>query len=169
MELTSCSVVEISVGSKTADFDCGNQLLNNWLASYALAANSAHSTKVYVLENTSKSVLGYYALSMGQIEFEAGTSRMKKGLGRYPIPIVLITRLAVDKSVQGLGVGVGLLREAVMKALIASVGVGAVGIAVNPIDEMARNFYLRFGFEESPINDGILMIRFKDLRIVLSI
>jgi len=169
LELASLSVDEIAAHHRCDEFSCGNHLLDRWLVKYALQANNTQSAKVYVLVNKSRQVLGYYALSMGSVDYQKATSRAQKGLGRHPIPIVLISRLAVDATVQRRGVGALLLREAVLKSLLAAEKVGAVAIVVHPIDDVARIFYRRFGFEQSPIDPDLMMVRIKDLKKVLNI
>ncbi|MFM6840956.1 MAG: GNAT family N-acetyltransferase [Candidatus Planktophila sp.] len=169
MELAALSVEEISSLHVCDEFSCGNNLLDRWLEKYALLANKTQSAKVYVLTNKSKKVFGYYALSMGSVDYKKGTSRVQKGLGRHPIPVVLISRLAVDGSLQGRGIGAHLLREAVLKSLLAAEKVGAVAIVVHPIDGLARRFYGRYGFEQSPIDADVMMVRIKDIKQELKI
>lgn len=164
MELSRLTVELITGDHDSSDFNSGAALLDNWLRDYALLANATRSSKVYVLASPVRRVFGYFALSMGQLAFNYATSRTQKGLGKYPIPVVVLTRLALDKELQGKGVGAQLLREAVLVSLLASKSVGAVGIAVHPIDDKARDFYERFGFESATGLDDVMMVRMKDIK-----
>ena len=88
---------------------------------------------------------------------------MVRGLPRFPVPIVLLARLAIDSSAQGRGLGIGLLYEALHRAALAAEHAAARLIAVDPIDERARAFYERWGF--APVVDdpgGRLFIRTRD-------
>lgn len=164
MELSRLKIELITGDHDSSDFNSGVALLDNWLRDYALLASSTQSSKVYVLANPEKRIFGYFALSMGQLAFNNATSRMQKGLGNYPIPVVVLTRLALDKELQGKGLGAQLLREAVLVSVLASKNVGAVGITVHPIDDTARDFYKRFGFATAPGFDEVMMVRMKDIK-----
>jgi GNAT superfamily N-acetyltransferase len=82
---------------------------------------------------------------------------------QYPIPVVLLARLAVDVSVAKRGLGAWLLRDAVMRTLAASNTIGVRAMLVHAIDEEARAFYLHHGFEPSPTDPLHLMILIKDI------
>lgn len=69
-----------------------------------------------------------------------------KALPRLDVPVVLIGRLAVDRSVQGQGLGAMLLIDALNRALQISLQVGIRAVEVDAIDATARSFHLKFGF-----------------------
>jgi GNAT superfamily N-acetyltransferase len=75
---------------------------------------------------------------------------------------------AIDKSEQGKGLGKALLKDALSRSLNAANEIGARVILVHAIDEEAKNFHKKFGFEESPVNDLHLMLLMKDLEKSLS-
>ena len=72
-------------------------------------------------------------------------------LPRHPVPVVLLARLAVDRSFQGRGVGKTLLMDAMCRALGISTLLGVFAVEVVAIDERAAGFYAKFGF--SPLLD----------------
>jgi GNAT superfamily N-acetyltransferase len=145
-------------------FDCGRVSLNVWLARHARQAAPAGSARTYVvLDAQQERVVGYYALAAGQLEREAASARAIKGMPRYPIPVVLLARLAVDRSVAGRGLGAWLLRDAMLRTLAASETIGVRALLVHAIDEEARAFYLRHGLEPSPSDRLHLMILIKDI------
>jgi GNAT superfamily N-acetyltransferase len=73
-------------------------------------------------------------------------------LPRHPVPVVLLARLAVDRSVQACGLGKFLLFDALNRCLEISERLGVHAIEVDALDEAARHFYLRFGF--IPLQDS---------------
>lgn len=78
-------------------FDCGKDELNRFLKRQAWNNQQSHSAQTYVLARN-LSVLGYYSLAAGSVRHEDVTERVKKGLARHPIPVILLARLAVDDA-----------------------------------------------------------------------
>jgi GNAT superfamily N-acetyltransferase len=75
-----------------------------------------------------------------------------------PIPVIVIGRLAVDRSYQGAGIGKALLRDAVLRSVQAARIAGVRALLIHAISEEARQFYERCGFRGSPIDPMTLMI-----------
>ncbi len=145
-------------------FDCGRASLNLWLTRYARQAGTAGSARTYVIVDPKQGrVVGYNALTAAGIEREAATARVIKGMPQYPIPVVLLARLAVDLSVARRGLGAWLLRDAMLRTLTASETVGVRAMLVHAIDDEARGFYLRHGLEPSPTDSMHLMVLIKDI------
>ncbi len=88
-------------------------------------------------------------------------------MGQYPIPVVLLTRLAVDRAYQGQGIGVGMLQDAVRRPLLIAEQAGIRAMLTHPIDGDADAFYRRFGFVPSPVREGQRLLLLKDGRRVL--
>jgi GNAT superfamily N-acetyltransferase len=150
-------------------FDCGRASLNVWLARYARQAATAGSARTYVVvDEQQKRVVGYHALTAAGLERDSATPRIVKGMPRYPIPVVLLARLAVDVSVAGRGLGGWLLRDAMMRTLAAADSIGVRAMLVHAIDQEAAGFYLRHGLEASPTEPRHLMILIKDIAASLS-
>jgi len=145
------------------NFDCGNNLLNTWLRRYAMQNQRANAARTFVVCSENK-VVGYYSLAVGSIEHELASKRIKKGLARHSIPVMILARLAVDLGCQGKKIGSGLLKDAVLRTLQASEHAGIRAIFVHAKDEKARNFYKHFDFEPSPIDPLKLMLLIKDAR-----
>jgi GNAT superfamily N-acetyltransferase len=93
-------------------FDCGNPEQTSWLIKHAFTADRNGQSRVYVAARADHRVLGYVALSSGPVTPADAPSRVMQGQGSYPVPIALLTRLGVDVSVQGMGLGRLLLRHA---------------------------------------------------------
>jgi GNAT superfamily N-acetyltransferase len=150
-------------------FDCGRASLNVWLVRYARQAAAVGSARTYVVVDAQQErVVGYHALTAAGLERKAATARSIKGMPQYPIPVVLLARLAVDLSVSGRGLGAWLLRDAMMRMLAASEAIGVRAMLVQAIDEDATAFYLRHGFEPSPTEPRHLMILIKDIAAALN-
>ena len=145
------------------NFDCGNYSLNTWLRRYAMQNQRVNSARTFVVCNE-EIVVGYYSLAVGSIEHELASKRIKKGLARHSIPVMILARLAVDLGYQGKKIGSGLLKDAVLRTLQASEHAGIRAIFVHAKDEKARDFYEYFGFEPSPIDPLKLMLLVKDAR-----
>ena len=152
--------------SHTLDrFDSGVESLNVWLIEHARQAVAAGSARVFVLVDAEQQrVCGYYALAAAAVAHQQASERARKGQSRHPIPAVLLARLAVDVSVQGRGIGAWLLQDAMRRALSASEAVGIRVLLVHALDDNARSFYERFGFEPSPTDPLNLQMLFKDIR-----
>lgn len=90
--------------------------------------------------------------------------RLRKGLPRHPIPVILLARLAVDQNFKGRGLGAGLLKNALLRVLNASRKVGVRAFIVNAKDDAARRFYEHFNFEGFPEDSRRLFLLIKDLR-----
>jgi len=108
--------------------------------------------------------VGYYSLSAGSVEKSSVPERVGKGIPRHPVPVVLLARLAVDHQFQRGGIGKGLLRDALQRALSAADVIGIRAVLVHAKDEKAAAFYRKFGFESSPTDLLHLMLLMKDLR-----
>ncbi|GHV06355.1 N-acetyltransferase GCN5 [Campylobacterota bacterium] len=144
-------------------FDCGKSVLNDYLLHHAIQAQQSGSAKTFVVCDATR-VVGYFSLTVGQVQTHETSERIRHGMGRYPIPVVLLARLAVDVHFQGQGVGVGMLQVAIRKTLHIAEQVGIRAILTHPIDSEAEAFYRRFGFEPSPISDRQLLLLLKDAR-----
>ena len=150
-------------------FDCGRASLNVWLARYARQAAAVGSARTYVILDAQQArVVAYYALTAAGLERDSATARIVKGMPKYPIPVVLLARLAVDLSVTGRGLGAWLLRDAMMRTLAAAETIGVRAMLVHAIDQHATGFYLRHGLEPSPTEPRHLMILIKDIAASLN-
>jgi predicted N-acetyltransferase YhbS len=150
-------------------FDCGNVMLNEWLQRYAFQNQQANAAKTFVVCQGDQ-VIGYYSLAVGAVDYAGSPARVRKGLARHPIPVMVLARLAVDIRHQGKKIARGLIRDACLRTLQASEIAGIRAIFVHAKDERLRTFYQRFGFEPSPVQPLQLMLLIQDIKkAVLSI
>ncbi|MBI1914711.1 MAG: GNAT family N-acetyltransferase [Planctomycetes bacterium] len=158
--------VPLEASHDLSTFDCGVPALNEYLKKYALMNHQNQSARTYVARRGS-AVVGYYTLAAGSVSREETPTRIAKGLARHPIPILLLARLAVDRTEQGKGVGAGLLKDALLRAAQAADIIGCRAVLVHGKDDTANAFYQRFGFEPSPIDELHLNCLMKDLKASL--
>ena len=144
-------------------FDCGREELNRFLTRVALLNQQAGAAQTYVAVS-GESVVGYYSLAVGEVACDDAPDRLRKGLARHPVPIMLLARLAVANACQGHGLGAGLLKDAMRRTLQAADIAGIRAFAVHAIDETARRFYEHFGFIPSPTDPLHLFLLIKDIR-----
>ncbi len=152
---------------QVSHFDCGKPPLNDFLTKFALQNQGGGSARTYVLTRGSR-VVGYYSLAPASALPEDVPERVGKGQGRYPVPVILMARFAIDQVEQGKGLGKALLRDALRRALNGSETIGGRAFMVHAKDEDALAFYSQYGMEPSPNNAFTLFLLFKDVRQTLS-
>jgi predicted N-acetyltransferase YhbS len=143
-------------------FDSGNDELDGWLQRHGLAAQQMDSARTFVLTNHDR-VVGYFSLTMGSVLRQDAPAKLVRGLPAYPVGMVLVARLAVDRREQGSGLGGTLLAEALRKAVAAGDAAAARLVVVDAIDENAARFYERHGFLPAPEHPLRLYRRMKDI------
>ncbi len=151
---------------KLDDFDCGKPALNDWLIRHARQAQSSGSARTFVAAEADR-VAGFFSLTVGQVDTLEAPVRIRKGMGQYPVPVVILARLGVSVQHQGLGIGIGLLKDAIQRALMISDQAGIRALLTHPMDEEAARFYSRFGFEPSPLREDQLLLLLNDARRVV--
>lgn len=143
-------------------FDCGRQELNDWLRQVARQHQDKRLSKTFVAirEDAPDRILGYYALTLAELENRHLPQAWRKKLPRR-IPGVRLGRLAVDQHYQGKGLGELLLVDALTRARRVYAEAGGIGLFVDAIDEQGAGFYRRFGFEACPDNPLLLFLPVK--------
>jgi GNAT superfamily N-acetyltransferase len=148
------------------DFDCGKEPLNRFLIRNALQSQQANASQTYLLI-TADRVIGYHTLVVGEVAFAAAPERLKKGLARHPVPIMLLARLAVSQDYQGRGIGQALLKDALLRTLQAADIAGIRAFAVHAKGKEACAFYERFDFIASPSDSMHLFLLLKDIKALI--
>ncbi|MBX9715484.1 MAG: pathogenicity island protein [Burkholderiaceae bacterium] len=92
-----------------------------------------------------KRVLGFYSLSPASIDYARTPALVKKGLARYDMPVFRLGRLAVDRTVQGHGLGGQLLLAAGRRCLLAAAEVGGVALLIDAKNERVAAWYQSYG------------------------
>jgi GNAT superfamily N-acetyltransferase len=133
--------------------------LDDWLKRRAKANQASGASRSYVLAEGNR-VLGYYCLASGAIAMTDAPAALLRNMPD-PIPMTVLGRLAVDRGLQGQGVGTALLQDAVLRTMQAAEIVGTRGVLVQAISDQASAFYQRYGFVTSPTNPLMLVLSLK--------
>ncbi|WP_297483287.1 GNAT family N-acetyltransferase [Ferrovum sp.] len=156
----------LDASHRLEEFDCGKLVLTDWLLRHARQVQGGGSAKTFVSCDGAR-VAGYYSLTVGQIDMLEAPERVRRGMGQYPIPLVILARLAVDLDYQGQGLGFSLLQDAIHRTLVVAEQAGIRALLTHPLDAEAEAFYRRFGFESTPENEWQLILLLKDARRVV--
>jgi GNAT superfamily N-acetyltransferase len=140
-----------------AAFDCGNADLNLYLQRYARQNHESGGAKCYAAVPPDKPsrILGFYTLSPASLEYARTPALPKVGLGRYDVPVFRLGRLAVDKSVQGGGLGGALLLRAAGRCIRVAQDVGGAALLIDAKDDRAAAWYEGYGalrLEDAPLS-----------------
>jgi GNAT superfamily N-acetyltransferase len=147
-------------------FDCGQEALNRFLARYALQSQQGNASQTY-LAMAEEQVVGFYTLVVGDVDYTHAPARLVKGLGRYPVPLMVLARLAVSVTWQGKGLGSGLLKDAMLRTLQAADIAGIRALAAHAKDDQAKTFYERYDFIPSPTDPYHMFLLLKDIQKAL--
>jgi GNAT superfamily N-acetyltransferase len=147
------------------NFDCGKELLNNYLKTQARQDFKRKLAICFVLCNNKNNILGYYTLSNNSISLNSFPESIRKKLptSYHSIPTTLLGRLALDKNHQGVGIGKILLMDALKRSFDISQKIGSYAVVVDPIDEEAEKFYEKYDFIKLP-GSGKMFIATKTLQ-----
>ena len=163
-------MIEIVPFSRDIDrtrFACGKPDLDTWIRQYSRQSEDRDTTRTFLALDEGE-LVGYFAVRAYELDLNDAASAFGVGKRRYPVPAMLLARLAVAQSAQGKGVGSILLLDALQKLLEVSRSIGFEIVVVDAIDHQASVFYRRFGFvpfEDDPLH---LFLTTKSLRLTFS-
>ncbi len=148
--------------SNCVSFVCGEPSLNEYLQRFARRNAELFLGRTYVLVVSGQArIKGYYTISGGSV---ARGELPEKRLPRYPIPIVLVGRLAVDRQAQGRGFGELLLLDALKRAAQLAQHLGIYAVVMDALNEQARAFYRKYGFADTGNDPMRLYLPIKKVR-----
>ena len=145
-------ITRIETSDAKAGFSCGKHALDDYFARHAVANDATEIGRAYVLRRSENDalrlpkVLGFYTLSMASVESAQLAKALAKRLPKYPLPVALIGRLAVDQSARGRRFGEMLLMDALQRVVDAASHIGCTGIIVDAKDHDAVGFYAKYDF-----------------------
>ena len=149
-------------------FDCGVDSLNTWLGNLANFNEQTGLSRTRLLVNTSGNIMGYQSLSAGSIPKEHLPKKHIRRYPGYPIPIILLGRLAVDQKFKGNGYGHALMMDALNETCKATDHVGATALIVDALDD-AKDFYVtQFAFRETGNNPSRLWLPLSTIRSLVT-
>jgi GNAT superfamily N-acetyltransferase len=144
-------------------FTCGSADIDRFLVRFAFTNQQANASRTYLALHDAE-IIGFYTLVVGEIAFGDAPERLKKGLARHPVPVMVLARLAVSIAWQGRKVGAGLVKDAMLRTLQAADIAGIRAFAVHAKDDQARRFYEHLDFFPSPADPLHLFRLIKDIR-----
>ncbi len=157
-------IVGFSTAIDRSGFRCGHPALDDWLRTQAGQQERANNTRTFLaIDPSADGVAGYYATTAYRLEPDEAARVGGLGPRRYPVPAVLLARLAVDERHHGRGVGQRLLLHALEGIADASCRVGFEVVIVHAVDLDAVAFYARFGFTRFVGHDRHLFMTTKTL------
>ena len=163
--MTLSSPEPLSDHHHLAAVDCGVPSLDDWLKRRAAQNQVSGASRTFVT-CSGNHVMGFYALASSAVAPAQAPGRFRCNMPD-PIPVVVLGRLAVDKSQKGRGLGRALFQDAARRAIHAAQAIGIRGMTVHALSEDAKGFYLRLGLTESPLDPMILMATIADLQSAL--
>ena len=150
----------LTADHQTDAFKCGETSLDEWLKRRALLNQASGASRTFVVLDDNHTVMGYYALAAGAVHHQDATRSIRQNMPD-PLPVMVLARLAVDLRAQGIQLGAGLLRDAVERSLAVAQNAGVRALLVHALHDRAKQFYLYFGFQASPVHPLTLMLRLK--------
>jgi GNAT superfamily N-acetyltransferase len=148
-----------------APFTSGVESLDQWLKRRALKNQGSGASRTFVVGQGNR-VLAYYALASGAVRLETAPGHFRRNMPD-PVPVVILGRLAVDRSLHGQGIGRALVRDAGLRVIQAADTIGIRGMVVHALSDQARAFYESVGFEPSPLDSMTLMVTLTGLKASL--
>lgn len=147
-------------------FICGEEALDRFLQRFALSNQLANGSQTY-LALDGEEVIGFYSLVVGAVEHEAAPERLRKGLPRHPVPVMVLARLAISTARQGQGLGKWLLKDAILRTLQVADIAGLRALVVHAKDDAAMDYYRRFRFSEGFADPLHLYLLTKELKLLI--
>jgi GNAT superfamily N-acetyltransferase len=147
----------LAASHRLDDFECGETVLDDWLKRRAMANQASGASRTFVVTDESNFVRGYYAMAAGAVSHELATRGVRRNMPD-PVPVMVLARLAVDRSTQGRHLGAALLQDAVNRAVAVSQNAGVRALLVHALHEKAKQFYEHYGFQPSPTHPMTLML-----------
>ena len=145
-------------------FACGEASLDEWLKRRAMANQMNGASRTFVVANPARRVYGYYALAAGGVSHQMASSALRRNMPD-PVPVLVLARLAVDQKAQGIKLGAALLQDAVNRAIAVAQNAGVRALVVHALHERAKLFYEYYGFQASPLDTMVLMLRLKTVSV----
>ena len=128
-------------------FDCGEEALNEFLRRYARKSHELGGAKTFLAmdDGDNKPIVGFYSLCPASVAYARTPEIVKRGLARHDVPAFRLARLAVDRRVQGQGLGGQLLLAAGRRCLLASTEIGGVALLIDAKNERVAGWYASYG------------------------
>ncbi len=160
--MTLSAPTPIRLEHDTESFDSSEPSLDYWLKRRALKNQASGASRTFVVCEGNQ-VKAYCALASGAVVASHTPGRFKRNMPD-PIPVVVLGRLAIDRSYQGAGLGRALVRDAGLRVIQAADAIGIRGMVIHALSESTKELYQRLGFNPSSLEPMMLMVMLSDLR-----
>ena len=158
----------LNEGHDCTAFDCSRPSLDEWLKKHARRSDANDTARTFVIASDSE-VVAYYALAGGGLVHGDAPGPLRRN-APDPVPVTILARLAVHRSMQGQGLAKALLADAMKRAAQAAATVASRALLVHALDEQAARFYVKHQFKKlkpSLPDDLSYFITMKDIREAL--
>jgi len=146
-------------------FSCGAAELDRYLREHASQDIKRDVARIFVaVRPETTTIRGYYSLSATSFQRDEMPVEQARKLPRYPVPAVLLGRLADDRDAQGSGLGEFLLMDAMYRTLLATQVMAVHAMVVDAKDASAAKFYRKYGFIAFPNNTQRLFLPMATIR-----
>ncbi len=147
----------ISKQRDRTSFDCGEPVLNDFLRRHARQSHDKGAAKTFLaVSDVSGAILGFYTLCPASLSYARVPEIIRNGLARHDVPVFRLGRLAVDRAVQGKGLGGQLVLAAGRRCLLAAAEVGGVAMLIDAKSKRAAEWYSSYG--ALPLSDTPLTL-----------
>lgn len=126
-------------------FDSGAPDLDDWLRRYASQNRRRNTATTWVITDVDEVVVAYASISMTGIDRYTAPDPVAKQAPN-PVPALLVGRLAVDRSVAGLGIGTSMVAHVLATAVELNEHAACRAVVVTALDDHARTWWERLGF-----------------------
>ena len=165
--MTLIGIEKLRSDHETGNFDCDKPALNHFLKRFALSNQRANLSQTYVLCRHNQ-IIAYYSLTVGSVEHKNAPRRIVEGAAQYPVPVMILARLAVSQEEQGNGLGAALLKDSLKRTANAAHIAGIRAFLVHAQDASSKQFYEQFDFVASPTDPLHLFLLMKDILRLLA-
>jgi len=122
-------------------FDCGEKALNEFFRRHARKSHESGGAKTFLAIHDSDNK----TISPASVDYARTPDIVRRGLARHDVPGFRLARLAVDRRLQGRGIGGQLLLAAGRRCLLASAEVGGVVLVIDAKNERVAGWYATYG------------------------
>jgi len=164
----SVRIIPFSREVDRTSFRCGKPALDEWIEKYAGQSERSDTTRTFLALDELGFLVGYYATKACELDLDEAASVYGVGKRKYPVPAMLIARLAVSEVAQGQGLGGLLLYDALARLVTVSESIGFEVVVVDALDHDASAFYRRYGFAQFQDDDLHLFLTTKSLRLTFA-
>lgn len=153
----------LSPSHNKAGFSCGKAILDHYFKTQVNQDVKRKLAACFVWVDDEQ-IKGYYTLSNSSIPLHLVPEHFRAKLPKsyHNIPTTLLGRLVVDVNCQSQGIGKLLLIDALKRSYEISKIIGSFAVVVDPLDETAEAFSIKYGFIKLP-DSGKMFLAIKTI------